>query len=438
MRAYDLIYKKRNGGKLNREELEFFVSGFTEGKIPDYQASAFLMAAFLKGMDAEETAALTMLMRDSGDQLDLKSVPGVKVDKHSTGGVGDGISLVLAPLVAACGVPVPMMSGRGLGHTGGTLDKLESIPGFSTQVAEKQAVSQLKDIGCVMMGQTARLAPADKKMYALRDVTATVDCIPLITASILSKKLAEGCEALVLDVKTGNGAFMQQKKDAVALAKSMTAIGRKCGRKMISLITDMNQPLGRAVGNALEVWQAVEILKGKEEPGTADYIELTDTLGGWMLVLGGKARAFKDGKARIAQARRDGSGLNKFAQLVKEQGGNPAVCDDPSAILPKAPRVKQILSPWKGFVASLSARSTGIAAILLGAGRERQEDSIDLSAGIVLHKKLGDRAERGEAIAEFHYSDGAKLAEAERTFMGGVKIAKIRPPKPRLIYQIVR
>ncbi len=438
MRIYDIIYKKRNGGKLTREEIQFFVDGFTDGSIADYQASAFLMASFLRGLDAGETAILTEAMRDSGDNLDLKSVPGIKVDKHSTGGVGDGISLVLAPLVAACGVPVPMMSGRGLGHTGGTLDKLESIPGFSTQVQEAQAIEQLKRIGCVMMGQTARLAPADKKMYALRDVTATVDCVPLITASILSKKLAEGCDALVLDVKTGSGAFMQEKKDAIKLAQSMVSIGKKCRKKMVALITDMNEPLGKAVGNSLETLQAVEILSGKEEPATRDYIEINDALGGWMLVLGGKARTQGEGAAKIKEARKNGAGLAKFQELVTIQGGPSDFCSDPLKHLPKAPKIKQILAPQKGYVVKLDARATGVAAVLLGAGREKQDSKVDLSAGILLHKKQGGSVERGESIAEFHYADDAKFAAAERTFMGGVKIAKIRPRANALIYKIIR
>ncbi len=438
MRAYDLIYKKRNGGRLNREEIQFFVSGFTDGSITDYQASAFLMAAFIRGMDATETSILTETMRDSGDCLDLSSVPGVKVDKHSTGGVGDGISLVLAPLVAACGVPVPMMSGRGLGHTGGTLDKLESIPGFTTNISEAQAVAQLKQIGCVMMGQTSRLAPADKKMYALRDVTATVDCVPLIAASILSKKLAEGCDGLVLDVKTGSGAFMQEKKQAVALAQSMVAIGKKCRKKMVALITDMNEPLGKAVGNALEVKQALEILAGKEDHATQSYVSLTETLGAWMLVLGGKARVHKEGVEKISSARKNGAGLKKFQELVSAQGGDSTFCADPDRFLPRAPMVKQILSPWKGFVASLNARSVGVASVLLGAGREKQDSPVDLSAGIVLHKKLGGKVERGESLAEFHYSDEKKCGDAERAFMAGVKIAKIKPRLNPLIYKIIR
>lgn len=438
MRIYDIIYKKRNGGTLTREEIQFFVDGFTDGSIADYQASAFLMAAFLRGLGAAETAILTEAMRDSGDHLDLRSVQGIKVDKHSTGGVGDGISLVLAPLAAACGVPVPMMSGRGLGHTGGTLDKLESIPGFSTQVGEAQAAAQLKRIGCVMMGQTARLAPADKKMYALRDVTATVDCVPLITASILSKKLAEGCDALVLDVKTGSGAFMREKKQAVQLAQSMVTIGKKCRKKMIALITDMDQPLGRAVGNSLEVLQAVEILSGKEETSTRDYINLTEALGGWMLVLGGKAKTHADGSAKIREARKNGTGLAKFQELVNAQGGPETFCSDPVRFLPKAPKVKQILAPQKGYVVRLDARSVGVASVLLGAGREKQDSAVDLSAGIMLHHKQGGAVERGELLAEFHYSDDSKCAAAERTFMAGVKIAKIKPRVSPLIYKIIR
>lgn len=355
----ELISKKRDGKLLTQEEIEFFVSEFTRGEIPDYQASAFLMAAYLQGFTPKETSFLTSAMIQSGEILSLNSITGLKVDKHSTGGVGDGISLALAPLAAACGLAVPMISGRALGHTGGTLDKLESIPGFRTDLNQSQFISQIKDIGLCMIGQTAEIAPADKKIYALRDVTATVESIPLISASIMSKKLAEGADALVLDVKTGSGAFMREKKDAVRLAKSMLDIGRRARKKMAALITDMNQPLGAAVGNAIEIEQTVEILAGQENPLTRDFVELTEILGGWMLFLGGLSKNSIEGRERIRKARLDGSGLAKFAEMIRAQGGDPAVCERPQEILARARVKKTVTSPWKGFVNVLEARSVG-------------------------------------------------------------------------------
>lgn len=437
MRAYDIIFKKRNGGKLTKEEIDFFVRSFTHGEIPDYQASAFLMAVFIRGMNGNETALLTQAMSESGEKLNLSSVPGMKVDKHSTGGVGDGISLVLAPLVAACGLPVPMISGRGLGHTGGTLDKLESIPGFRVNLSKDEFIQQLKKIGVAIAGQTAEFAPADRKFYALRDVTATVDSIPLISASILSKKLAEGCDALVLDVKTGSGAFMQDKKSAVGLAKTMVDIGKRSGKKMVALITNMDQPLGRKIGNALEIEQAIEILNGKVEPKTESFVELTEILGGWMLVLGGICKNWKEGKEKICQVRLNGQGLKKFKEMIEMQGGNSKVCDEPKAVLPQSKKSKMIPSPWKGIVSSIHARSVGIASLILGAGREKQEDRIDHSAGIVLHKKVGDPVERGEALAEFFYSDDSKLDSAEKTFLSAIKVVKTRPKSLPLIYEVI-
>ncbi|OGR87213.1 MAG: thymidine phosphorylase [Elusimicrobia bacterium RIFCSPLOWO2_01_FULL_60_11] len=430
--------KKRDGKLLTQEEMEFFVSGFTRGEIPDYQASAFLMASFLKGLTPKETSFLASAMLHSGEILSLASVPGLKVDKHSTGGVGDGISLALAPLAAACGAKVPMISGRALGHTGGTLDKLESIPGFRTDLSQDRFIGQVKDIGVCMIGQTAEIAPADKKIYALRDVTGTVESIPLISASIMSKKLAEGADALVLDVKTGSGAFMREKKDALKLAKSMLDIGRRSRKKMAAVITDMNQPLGAAVGNALEIEQTVRILSGQESPLTRDFVELTEVLGGWMLFLGGVAKTSVEGRERIRKARQDGSGLAKFKEMVRAQGGEPAVCDRPQDILARASIRKTLVSPWKGFVNVLEARSVGIAALLLGAGRRTQESSVDASAGILLHKKAGDPVERGESVAELFTSRQDWVDGAEKTFFSGLKITKVKPRLPRLIHQILR
>lgn len=438
MRAYDIIFKKRNRESLNKEEINFFVESFTKGEIPNYQASAFLMAAFICGLDSKETTLLTEAMSSSGEKLDLSSVPGVKVDKHSTGGVGDGISLVVAPLVSACGVPVPMISGRGLGHTGGTLDKLESIPGFRVNLSKEEFIQQLKKIGIAMIGQTEDLAPVDKKFYALRDVTATIDSIPLIAASIFSKKLAEGSDALVLDIKTGCGAFMQEKKDAIQLAKVMTAMGKKFGKKTVSLITDMSQPLGPAIGNSLEVEQAIEILSGKEDPRTKSFIELTEILGGWMLFLGKVCKSFKEGKEKIRQAILNRTGLKKFKEMVEMQGGDVRVCEDPKSVLPHPKVVKEISSPWKGIIRSMNARAIGKAALLLGAGREKQEDTIDYSAAILLHKKVGDRVERGETMAEFYFSDPLRLDEAEKIFLSAVKIGKVHPRLFPLVYEVIQ
>jgi len=438
MRVYDLIAKKRDGKSLNLEEIHFFIQQVISGEIPDYQTSALLMAIFLNGMSPQETTLLLKEMIGSGATLDLSSILGVKVDKHSTGGVGDGISLVLAPLVAACGIPVPMMSGRGLGHTGGTLDKLESIPGFRTSLSSSEFISQMSKIGVVLAGQTESLAPADDKLYALRDVTATVESIPLISASILSKKIAEGCDALVLDVKAGLGAFTQEKKEAIKLASTMVGLGKRCRKKMVALVTNMDSPLGAAIGNALEIEQAIEILRGKEWKNVMDFIELTDILGGWMLFLGGHARNSIEGKDKISEMRKSGKGLEKFKEIISSQGGNVSVCDRPKEVLPKAKFMKEIPSPWKGTISSMNARSVGVASLLLGAGRQTLTSVIDPSAGILLHKKVGDSLERGESIAQFYYSNEENLDAAEKTFMAGLNIGRTRPkPKP-LVYSVIK
>lgn len=434
----DVILKKREGLVLSSEEIEFFVRALTRGQIPDYQASAFLMASFIQGLSPKETSCLAGAMLRSGEILDLSSVPGIKVDKHSTGGVGDGISLVLAPLVAACGVPVPMISGRALGHTGGTLDKLESIPGMRTNLSKEEFLGQLKLIGVCMIGQTSELAPADKKMYALRDVTGTIESIPLISASIMSKKLAEGTDVLVLDVKVGTGAFMKEKKTARALAKCMLDIARRAKKKAAALITDMNQPLGRAVGNALEIEQAVQVLQGREERGTADFVELTEVLGGWMLFLAGASKTSVQGRERIREARLNGSGLKKFREIVAAQGGDPSVCDRPSEILPQARHRKTVVSPWKGFVNALEARSVGIAALLLGAGRKTQEEAVDPAAGILLHKKVGDPVERGEPVADLLSSGEIPSERPGEIFLSALRVSKVRPKAVRLIHEVLR
>ncbi len=434
MRIYDIIIKKRDGHELTSEEIGYFISAYTSGEVPDYQAASLLMAIFFQGMNHKETALLTQFMTDSGKKLDLGSLPGIKVDKHSTGGVGDGISLVLAPLVAACGVIVPMMSGRGLGHTGGTLDKLASIPNFRVELSNAEMLECLNKINVVMIGQSPELAPADRKLYALRDVTGTVESIPLIAASILSKKFAEGADALVLDIKTGNGAFMRDKKNAVKLGRTMIELGKRQRKRVVALVTDMNQPLGEMIGNSLEIEQAVTILQGKENPRTKSFIELTEKLGGLMLYLGGKAASPNAGQKLIAQARADKLGLETFRALVKMQGGDPRVCDAPQEVLPQAKYKESLVSPWKGWIMEMSALSAGKAALLLGAGRSTKESAIDLSAGIRLHKQVGDRVERGELIADFFSSTVAEFTYASAAFSAGLKIGKVRPrPRPLIL-----
>lgn len=432
---YELIYKKRNGEHLRHDEIEFMVNGFTQGDIPDYQMSAFLMAVFFHGMDDVETAALTKCMMASGEVLDLRGRFHVRtVDKHSTGGVGDKVSLPLTPAVAACGVPVPMMSGRGLGHTGGTLDKLESIPGFRTNLSKEEFVQALSKVGCAMIGQTEKIAPADKKMYALRDVTATVDCIPLIAASILSKKLAAGPEALVLDVKTGDGAFMQTFEDSKRLAKAMLDICKKAGRPAVTFITDMEEPLGLAVGNALEIRETLECLSGG---GPTDLTELVVTFGAEMLELAGRVKNLAEGRHAIETVLSNGEAKRKFADMVKAQGGDPAVVSDPSR-LPAAKYVEAMEAPKSGFIQRLAARDIGVASLLLGAGRVRSSDTVDFAAGIVLAKKTGARVKKGEPIAYLHTNDHSRLTDARDRFLSAVKIGSAKPKKRKLIWQVLR
>jgi pyrimidine-nucleoside phosphorylase len=431
MNVYDIIYKKRNSGKLSPEEIRYLVEGYTSGIIPDYQMSALLMAALIRGMDNEETAVMTDAMTCSGTVLDLSDIPGVKVDKHSTGGVGDGTSLIIAPLAACNGVIVPMMSGRGLGHTGGTLDKLESIPGFNVHLDEKDYRRQLASIGAAMIGQSEHIAPADRKLYALRDVTATVDCISFISASIMSKKLSEGCDALVLDVKTGSGAFMQQRDDAKRLAETMVAIGKNKGKKVQAVITDMNQPLGNTVGNALEIIQAIDVLKGK---GPADFIEVSLELTARMLVLANKENDIAAAKRQLGKCLRNGSALEKFRQIVEAQGGDSRVVDTPQAILPQAAYSKDIYSSTAGFVCAIDTRSIGLAAILIGAGRKTKEDSIDYSAGFVIHKKQGDRVEADEPLVTMYYNDTTSTNEAARIIAAAYRIDAQKPASWPLLY----
>ena len=433
MRTVDLILKKRDGGTLTGDEIQFFVAGVTAGTLPDYQASALLMATVLRGMDAEETAWLTDAMVHSGVRVDLAGIPGLKVDKHSTGGVGDNTSLILAPLAAACGVPVPMMSGRGLGHTGGTLDKLEAIPGFRVHLSLEEMKTALARVGCAMMGQTAEIAPADKKLYALRDVTGTVESIPLISASIMSKKIAEGIDALVLDVKTGSGAFMKTEADSRRLAESLVSIGHRSGVKTEAIMTAMDAPLGRAVGNALEVIECLDVLKGR---GPLDLIEISVELTSRMLVLGRAAADRADAERRVRGAIASGAGLERFRQIIEHQGGDPRVVDDDRR-LPTAPHRHVITSPGAGYLTGLNAELVGRASVALGAGRDRVEDPIDPSVGIMALVKPGDEIRAGAPILELHYRDRARLDAALPLATRSIAVGDDRPSaRPLLVGEV--
>jgi pyrimidine-nucleoside phosphorylase len=418
-RAIDVIRKKRDGGELSRDEIESLVSAYTRGDIPDYQVSAWLMAVVLRGMTRTETAALTDAMLHSGEGLDLSSLAGKKVDKHSTGGVGDKTSLVLAPLAAAAGVTVPMISGRGLGHTGGTLDKLEAIPGFNVNLPVSEFRRVLKTCGCAMIGQTAEIAPADRKLYALRDVTGTVESPYLICASIMSKKLAEGIDALVLDVKTGSGAFMKKEDDAAFLAELMVETGERMGKQVVALITDMNQPLGYMIGNALEVVEVIDLLRGK---GPDDLRQLCLELGGWMLHLGGVTKSIADGKKQSAKLIASGAAFDKFRHMVELQGGDPSAIDDPNQ-LPKAQHTMTLPSPKTGYIASMQCEQIGTACVILGGGRERKEDSVDPAVGIVLHKKVGDAVSQGESLAVIRYNSESRATSARQLLAQSFQIA---------------
>ena len=433
MRTYEIISKKRDGRKLNKEEIDFFVSGYTQGKIPDYQMSALLMAIFLQGMNTNETTNLTLAMMRSGEVLDWDFLPGIKVDKHSTGGVGDKVSLILAPLVASCGVYVPMISGKGLGHTGGTLDKLESIPGFRTDLSLDEFRKIVSEIKVSIMGQTAQIAPADKKTYALRDVTATVESIPLICASILSKKLAEGVDALVLDVKVGSGAFMESETKAIVLAKALIEIGTKMKKKIIALITDMNEPLGEAVGNSLEVIETIEALKGK---GGKDLMEVCFALGSYMLILGKKAKSYEEGKRKMRNAIVSGEGLKKFKEMIKVQGGNVDVIDDYS-LLPKAKLEIEAKSLKSGYVKSIDSKRIGLAAVQLGAGRQKIEDKVDPAVGFLIEKKVGDYVEKGETLVKVLANDEGKGEIAKEEILEAHEISKAKSKRLRKVLYYV-
>ncbi len=434
MLVTDLIRRKRDGAELQRNEIEFLVDGYTRETIPDYQMSAWLMAVLLRGMTRAELAALTEAMLHSGEVLSFPELPAAKVDKHSTGGVGDKTSLVLAPVVAAAGLYVPMISGRGLGHTGGTLDKLESIPGFNVNLSVAEFRRVLAECGAGLIGQTKEIAPADKKIYALRDVTGTVESPYLICASIMSKKLAEGIDALVLDVKTGSGAFMKAEKDAVFLAELMVETGQRLGKRIVALITDMDQPLGRAVGNALEVAECIEILNGK---GPEDLRELCLVLSAWMFLLGNRARSVEEGRELAAQMISSGKAREKFREMVRLQGGNPKVVDDPG-ILPQARQTFEVKSPTSGVVSGFMCEQIGTANVVLGGGRARKEDSVDPAVGIKVHKKTGDKVSAGEPLCTVHYNSEARLKQAVPLIEQSYRIEQAAPLQARpLVHQII-
>lgn len=432
MGPVDILRKKRDGGALSTAEIDAFVRGVTDHSWPDYQASALLMAIVLRGMDADETAHLTRAMVASGEKLDFSDLPGPKVDKHSTGGVGDKTSLILAPLVAACGVYVPMMSGRGLGHTGGTLDKLEAIPGFRVHLSLDEFRATLKDVGCALIGATKEIAPADKILYALRDVTATVESIPLITASILSKKVAEGIDALVMDVKCGHGAFMKNHADAKALAQSLVANGNANGVKTESLITRMDAPLGVAVGNALEVQECIDILAAKITDG--DLRELALDLAARMVLLAKKAADIADARQKIDTALSSGAGLEKFRQIIARQGGDPAIIDQP-AQLPTAKKRHLLKAPRRGFLTSVHAETFGRACMMLGAGRSHVDDVVDPAVGAVLHAHIGQPIRAGDPLVEIHYQPGAPFDAALPLFESALVIGDAPPAQPPLVLE---
>lgn len=431
MRMVDIIEKKREGGELTTEEIKFFIEGYTNGTIPDYQASALAMAIYFQNMTDRERADLTMAMVHSGETIDLSAIDGVKVDKHSTGGVGDTTTLVLAPMVASLGVPVAKMSGRGLGHTGGTIDKLESVKGFHVELTKEQFIDFVNNSKVAVMGQTGNLTPADKKLYALRDVTGTVNSIPLIASSIMSKKIAAGADAIVLDVKTGSGAFMKTEEDSEKLAHAMVKIGNNVGRKTMAIISDMSQPLGFAIGNALEVKEAIDTLKGE---GPEDLTELVLTLGSQMVVLGKKAKTLEEAREKLLEAIKSGKALEKFKEFLKNQGGDPSVVDNPEK-LPQAKYKIDVSARTSGYVSNMVADQIGIAAMLLGAGRATKEDKIDLAVGIVLNKKVGDKVEKGESLMTI-YSDREDVEDVKNKIYENITISA-HAEKPVLIHKII-
>ena len=433
MNMVEIITKKKLGQALSAGEIDYFVQGAARQTIPDYQLSALLMAIRLRGMTAEETTRLTLAMRDSGDVADLSAIPGVKVDKHSTGGVGDTTTLVLAPLVAACGVPVAKMSGRGLGHTGGTLDKLESIPGLSVELTEERFIRQVQQIGVAVIGQTGSLAPADKTLYALRDVTATVDSLPLIASSIMSKKLASGADAIVLDVKTGSGAIMQTLEGSIELAKAMVDIGALAGKPVTAVVTGMEQPLGTHVGNALEVKDAIDVLSGRTK---GDLLAVSLLLGGHMLVLAGRAATPEEGQALLRDALDSGRGLEKFKEMIAAQGGDPAVCDDVS-LLPRPTVIRRVAVGCTGYVKEMATMALGLAAQAMGAGRIRKTDVLDYSVGFILPVRIGDRVEKDTELCTLYARNEEDAARAEAAIRGAITLSDVPVERPPLCYAVV-
>lgn len=434
MRMFDIIAKKRDGKVLNSEEIEFFVNGYVNGDIPDYQISALLMAIYLNGMNVDETTTLTMLMARSGEVIDLSSIPGIKVDKHSTGGVGDKTTFIISPIVASCGVPVAKMSGRGLGHTGGTIDKMESIPGMKTNIDREEFFDIVRNVGACVIGQSGNIVPADKKLYALRDVTATIESIPLIASSIMSKKLAAGSDAILLDVKTGSGAFMKTTDEAIELAKAMVAIGEKVGRKTIALITDMDRPLGKSIGNALEMKEVCDTLKGK---GPKDLTELCLTLATNMLYLAGKG-SLDDCYDLAKDTLESGKAFEKLKEMVKAQGGDVSVIEDNSKF-ESSKVARGLAAAQEGYIYSMDTEKCGVASMILGAGREKKEDTIDYSAGVIIHKKIGDYVKRGDLIASLYSSSEEKCISSSRLLGEAIKISSAEPVvKPIVLARVTK
>jgi pyrimidine-nucleoside phosphorylase/thymidine phosphorylase len=433
MRMYDIIIKKRNGMELTKEEIRFFIEGYTRGAIPDYQAAALLMAIYFKGMSKNETAELTMAMVDSGETLDLSAIKGIKVDKHSTGGVGDKISLIVIPLVASLGIPVAKMSGRGLGHTGGTIDKLEAVPGFRTELSRDEFINNVNKYKMAIAGQSGNLVPADKKLYALRDVTATVDSIPLIASSVMSKKIASGADCIVLDVKTGSGAFMKSVEEACELAGTMVEIGKSLNRRTVAVITDMNQPLGYEVGNSNEVIEAIAVLKGK---GSGDETEVALTIAAYMAILGGAFEDFEKAYSALKEIIRSGKAIDKLKLMIQIQGGNPDIVDDTKK-LPEAIYHIEVKSARVGYVTSIDAEGIGVSAMLLGAGRKTKEDKIDFSAGISMKKKVGDKVSAGDTLCVLH-TNLENTTEAEQTALEAYSIGDTRVKPGKYIHSIIQ
>jgi pyrimidine-nucleoside phosphorylase len=433
MRAVDIILKKRHGEALTKEEIEYFIKGFVNGSVADYQAAALLMAICFNGMDSRETADLTIAMANSGDMIDLSPIEGIKADKHSTGGVGDTTTLIVAPLVAACGVPVAKMSGRGLGHTGGTIDKLESIPGFRVALTMDEFIQSVQKVGLAVISQSSNLVPADKLLYALRDVTGTVDSIPLIASSIMSKKIAAGSDAIVLDVKTGSGAFMQSVEDSFALAKEMVEIGTRAGKNVTAVITDMDQPLGMAIGNALEVKEAIEVLHNKH---TGPLREVSIYLAAQMLLTADKCTGLEDGCRMAEEALTSGRGLAKLGDMIRQQGGDVRVLEDLS-LLPGANEIISVKAETEGYIASIDTQKVGLSSLLLGAGRSKKEDIIDPGVGLVMQKRIGDHVEKGDTLAKFYVNKKAGFQQAIGTFVHAIEIHQDKPERKPLIFGTV-